>query len=134
MHADANAAYQQARLDLEYSKIVAPYDAVVLQVMTAPGEIVVSQDQPKVLVELARSDEMLARAYVSGEQLAKLKIGQQVDTAFRGQWLKAQVHSLSLQPVANDANAAGYSVNARLVVEATANPRAGEASAIRFAD
>jgi multidrug efflux system membrane fusion protein len=132
--AEARADFDKARLDLEYSKISAPYDGIVLSVSIAPGEVVVNENESIVLVELARSNEMLVRSLLTNEQLSTLKIGQQLDVAFRGKWLAGKVHSLSLQTEAADPKTIKYEVAVSLSIEAEAFARAGEASAIRLPD
>jgi RND family efflux transporter MFP subunit len=135
--ANANAAYTKAtagfelaRLDKEYSQLNAPYDAVILNVYAAPGEVVVNETESRVLVEIARSDEMLVTTSLDGNQIAKLAIGQKIDVAFRGQWTQGEIHSLSL----NNRQLAGkgYEVAVRLSVKQSDNARAGEASAVRL--
>jgi len=128
-HADARADFEMARLDMEYSKIISPYSGVVLTVNVAPGEVVVNKDEVITLVQVARSDEMIARATVTADLLSKLKIGQQLEAAFRGQWQKATVHSIRYQPGSSQ-----YTVEVKLPVNADAGARAGEASALRITD
>ena len=134
VYAEAKADLEKAHLDLEYSRITAPYDAIVLTVSTAPGEVVVNENESTVLVEIARSNEMLARSQITSEQLSTLKIGQQLDAAFRGKWVAGKVHSLSLQTEVTDPKTINYEVAVNLPIEAEAFARAGEASAIRLPD
>ncbi len=133
-HAEAKANYEETRLDMEYSNFVAPYDGIVLNVLIAPGEVVVNENSSVTLVEIARADEMLVRCLLNSEQLSKLKIGQQVEAAFRGQWLDAEVHSMSMEADSTDSQAIRYLVTARLKVAPDDFARAGEASAIRLPD
>lgn len=133
-YADARAVLQEISLDLEYSKIIAPYDGIVLNVMTAPGEVVVNENESTVLMEIARSDEMLARVMLSGEQISKMSIGQSVEAAFRGKWYAGEVHSLSLQATQGSGKTGQYAVTVKLPVDENAYARAGEISAIRLAD
>ena len=133
-YAAAKAGYDQARLDIEYSRIAAPYDGIVLNVSTAPGEIVVNENETMILMEIARSDEMLVQSLLTTEQLSTMKIGQQLDVAFRGKWVNGKVHSLSLQADMSDVNVVRYEVAVSMPVDKDALARAGEASAIRLPD
>ncbi|NNJ92604.1 MAG: HlyD family efflux transporter periplasmic adaptor subunit, partial [Gammaproteobacteria bacterium] len=92
----AKADYEQARLDKEYSQLNSPYDAVVLNVYVAPGEVVVNQTESRVMLEIARADEMLVTTLLDGNQIASLQMGQKIDVAFRGQWAEGEIHSLSM--------------------------------------
>jgi multidrug efflux system membrane fusion protein len=134
--ANANAAYmktkagyEQSRLDKEYSQLNAPYDAVILNVNAAPGEVVVNETESRVLLEIARADEMLVTTTLDGNQIASLEIGQKIEVAFRGQWTQGEVYSLSLH---NRQLGEGYQVAVRLAVESSVNARAGESSALRL--
>ena len=133
-HADARADFEMAKLDMEYSKIISPYSGIVLTVNVSPGEVVVNKDEVTTLIQVARADEMIARATVSADLLSKLKIGQSLDVAFRGQWQKGIVHNIRHLSGVSAGNAAQYSVEVKLPVEVDVGARAGEASAIRIAD
>lgn len=121
----AKADFEQARLDKEYSQLNAPYDAVVLNVFVAPGEVVVNETESRVMLEIARADEMLVTTILDGNQIASLQMGQKIEAAFRGQWIEGEVHSLSM-------NDKGYRLAVKLSVPPAENARAGEASAVRL--
>ena len=121
----AKADHEQAQLDKEYSQLNAPYDAVVLNVYVAPGEVVVNETESRVMLEIARADEMLVTATLDGNQIASLGIGQKIDAAFRGEWTQGEIHSLSMSDK-------GYKLAVRVSVQTSDNARAGEASAVRI--
>ena len=121
----AKADYEQARLDKEYSQLSAPYDAVVLNVFVAPGEVVVNETDSRVILEIARADEMLVITALEGNQIASVEMGQKIDAAFRGQWIEGEVHSLSM-------NDKGYRLAVKVSVSPADNARAGEVSAVRL--
>jgi len=121
----AKADYEQARLDKEYSQLSAPYDAVVLNVFVAPGEVVVNETESQVMLEIARADEMLVTTTLEGNQIASIEIGQMINAAFRGQWIQGEIHSLSM-------NDKGYQLAVKVPVQSSDNARAGEASAVRL--
>jgi len=121
----AKADYERARLDKEYSQLNAPYDAVVLNVYVAPGEVVVNETESRVMLEIARADEMLVTTTLDGNQIASLENGQKIDAAFREQWIQGEIHSLSM-------NDKGYQLAVKVAVQPSDNARAGEASAVRL--
>ena len=128
----AKSAYQTAQLDLEYSKVRAPYDSIVLNVPARPGEVVVNTTEPRVLVEVARSDEMLARTLLSVEAMQSLKTGQPLQVAVRGQWREGKITRLGLQPVSGSGRDAMYEIEVGFPLNTDPLPRAGELSAIRL--
>jgi HlyD family secretion protein len=71
---------QVARIDdrLARSRVVSPLDGTVLARYVEPGEFV-QPGQP--LFKLASLDSLTFRAYLSGSQLASLRLGQQVKVA-----------------------------------------------------
>ncbi len=125
-YSGALSALNDAKLDLEYSQILAPYDAVVLAVAVAPGEVFVNSFEARTLVKVARAGEMLAVASVAADQLTGIKPGQQLDAAFRGEWHSATVHSIEPE------HSGSYLLAVRFTVSADKLPRAGEVSAIRL--
>jgi len=133
-YAKARADHQHAQLDAEYSQVVAPFDGVILKVLTAPGEIVVNQNESTVLVKMARANEMVADAQVNGDYLSGLAIGQSLDVAFRGQWYAGTISGFSLEPDDANANNRLYTISVVLPVDKASRPRAGEVSAVRLPD
>ncbi|MGD2116728.1 MAG: efflux RND transporter periplasmic adaptor subunit [Chromatiales bacterium] len=128
----ARTAYRTAQLDLEYSRILAPYDSIVLRVAAQPGEVVVNTNETRVLVEVARADQMLARALLSAEALASLKIGQSIQVAVQGQWLDGQLQRIGLQPASVSGRNALYEIEVSFPLNEQLPARAGEASALRI--
>ncbi len=121
----AKAEHEQALLDKEYSQLNAPYDAVVLNVFVAPGEVVVNETESRVMLEIARADEMLVTTTIDGNQVVSLEIDKAIDVAFRGEWTRGEIYSISM-------NDRGYRLVARVPVQSTDRARAGEASAVRL--
>jgi multidrug resistance efflux pump len=90
--AEAEAAFRRAesglvraRLDLEYSRLAAPFDAWVVEVMAAPGEAVVSRLQARPLAVVVPAGRMRARALLAREQLAPLRLGSPAGVTVDGQ-------------------------------------------------
>ncbi len=136
-YAEASAEHQMAALDIEYSQLLAPYDARVLFVDAAPQEVIFSELQSPVLVSIARDNQMRSVAQLSGEQLTGLTLGQSMQVAFRGQWRDGVVESIQLQSTSLTPGEAAkplYSVAVIFDVDPALQPRAGEKSAIRLPD
>lgn len=102
--ARAQVAEQQARLArdrqaLAETSVRAPFAAVVLARLVEPGQTVSGALQPQPLLSLARAGEMVARAHVTLEQVAKLKVGDPVTVSVGGQSFSGRIRVLGLEPV-----------------------------------
>ena len=130
-YARTQAEYERAKLEQEYSLIRAPYDAVIIAVDTAIGEVVVNENESHVLVKVARADQMLSLAEVSSEQVSGVNVDDDIEVAFRGKWLEGKVEAIMpLKPGQEQR----YLLSVRFSVDPQAAARAGEASAIRLPD
>jgi len=130
-YSEAISELEQAKLDLEYSMIKAPYDALVLNVPVTAGEVVLNNLQAKTLVSVARDDEMLSVASVTGEQLKDINHGKALEIAFRGDWLTGKVDSIETTGQQRDGMPL-FNLKVKFSVTPELRPRAGEASAIRL--
>lgn len=98
----AQAALTQARLNVEYSVIKAPFDGVVLWRDAEPGETVVTRLQTKPLLAVAETSRMLARVLVLGDQLSKLKLGAEASVSVGGRRYAAKVQHIAFEPDAGE--------------------------------
>ena len=69
----------------DQSRLEAPFDARVLAVNTAVGEVVSPRLSPPTLVEIARADQFLAVAPVTADQLGALALGDQIEVTRAGE-------------------------------------------------
>ncbi len=92
------ARLTQARWELEYSRIRAPFAAWVLQRQAEPGQTVVSTLQAEPLLVVARAGVMLARAMIDADRLSSLKPGQKVDVKVAGRTHAGRVQAIGLEP------------------------------------
>lgn len=99
MLAEARAILRQHQKVLDDTSVRAPFDAVVVVRQVEPGMSVAAGLQPKMLLVLAKSGEMLARLHVSAAQIDKLKVGQTVTVATGGQSYPGKIQTLGLEPV-----------------------------------
>lgn len=112
----AEAAYQGARaqqvraqLELEYSSLRAPFDGLVVSRHASLGQVVNSELQAQVLLELAESGQMLARVHVNEKQLAGFSKGRQLQVLVDGASFKGSVVRSGLEAV--EAKAGRYAVD-----------------------
>jgi RND family efflux transporter MFP subunit len=97
--AEAKARLAQAQLDLERSRLKAPFAARVLAVNATPGQAVVSSLQSQPLLVLADSQAMLAEAEIGASQLDGLTTGQAAMVGLGGDWLDGRIYAIGLEPV-----------------------------------
>ena len=95
----AEAALVQARLDLEYSTLSAPFNAVVLERFAQLGQTVSADLQPVTLLVVAEANKMLARTYVDIEQANILKKNSNASVTVNDNQYTASVFSVGLEPV-----------------------------------
>ena len=69
----------------ERATLQAPFDARVLAVNAAPGEVVSPRLAPPVLVEIARSDRLLATVTVDAEGLGGVSLGDELTVSRAGE-------------------------------------------------
>ncbi len=123
--AQSRAALGRAKLALERSTLIAPMEARVVALNVSVGQAVVSQLQSQPLVVIAAADRMLAQASIAASQLGELSVGQAAEVGLSGQWLKASVAEIGLEPVARNGREALYLVRLSFLPPAGPPLRAG---------
>lgn len=98
-YAAARAALVQARLNLEYSAVRAPFDALVISVSAEKGQTVINDLQPLTLVTVAAADAMIARAELTEAQTRALEVGQEAAVNVAGRQHTGRIKSIGLEPV-----------------------------------
>jgi len=100
----AEARYQKERaqlvlaeLDLEYSSIRAPYDAVVISRLAEVGQTVVPDLQAVTLFIVADAQHMLARGQTTADEIAEVSIGQEAVVKFDGNEYKGRLINFGLE-------------------------------------
>ena len=91
----------QAEFNLQYSKIIAPFDGVVVVQNATQGQTVVSEQTAPLLVELAATDAMAAEFVITGSSLRKLKNGQKVDIWIGKSKVKGVISEIAYEPLPN---------------------------------
>ena len=98
-YAAARAALVQARLDLEYSAVRAPFDALVIGVFAEKGQTVINDLQPLTLVTVAAANAMIARAELTEAQTRTLEVGQEAAVNVAGRRHTGRIKSIGLEPI-----------------------------------
>ncbi|MBF7682303.1 efflux RND transporter periplasmic adaptor subunit [Acinetobacter sp. B5B] len=74
----AHLAESTARINLGYTKIIAPMDGTIVAIVTNEGQTVNSNQTTPTIVKLAQLDQMTIKAQVSEADIMKIEKGQQV--------------------------------------------------------
>lgn len=112
----AQADLTEAKVKLEYSRLVAPFDAWVTQVAVNEGETLVNRLEAKTLLRLAAADRMRAVAKVRDAQLSGLSGVTDAVVLVAGRRYEAQLESISLEPVEHTAEGPQYALSVSFAV------------------
>lgn len=96
---EAQARLRRNRAILGDTQVRAPFDAWVVARNAEPGQTVAAALQPPVLLVLAKAGEMAARANVSVDQIARVRVGQEVSVSVGGQRYSGKVRNAALEPL-----------------------------------
>jgi multidrug efflux system membrane fusion protein len=129
---EAQAALTQAQLDLERSRIKAPFDARVLAVNAAVGQAVVTQLQSQPLVVVVDGRAMLAEAEIAASQLDGLAVGQAAQVGLAGEWLDGRIYEIGLEPLRFTEREALYRVRVMFETDSERVLRAGMPAVLRL--
>ena len=103
-HQSAKAALAKAQMDMDYSAVRAPYDAIVLKQHAQVGQTVANLTAITPLLEVAERGVMAVRVLVSGGTVGKLKIGNAVKVQTAGRTFNGTIEAVSLEPVSEKSN------------------------------
>lgn len=101
----AQASLTKAKLNLEYSAIRAPFNAIVINILAVKGQVVASQMNPPILVIVAEAKRMIARFYASADKVNNLVNHQGVKVKIGGDDFQGQIFNIALEP---ELSKAGY--------------------------
>ncbi|MET0047230.1 MAG: efflux RND transporter periplasmic adaptor subunit [Sedimenticola sp.] len=128
----ARAALAESRVDLEQSRILAPFDGVVLSVSANPGQVVVNRMDVQTLIVLADDSQLRATALVSADRLEGISPGQAADVGVAGDWSAGKVVHVGLEPVAENERGPLYELGVVFKRPQTLAPRVGLPAVIRI--
>lgn len=109
--AKARAMAVQAKQNLTYSAVRAPFNALVLSRTAEPGKVISADLKPETLVIVAASDQMLARIWVSDKQVANIHNGMAAKVRVSGQEITGMVKSVAYEPEPKGTDNARYAVD-----------------------
>jgi len=92
---------------LSYSKLVAPFDALILSVEVNPGQSISNVLQSKTLITLVKQGLYQASFYVPAEALVKLAIGQSVTVNIESKAYPGEISTIGYEPVQASGDNAG---------------------------
>jgi len=120
------AALTQARLDLEYSELRAPFAGVVVAVMAGPGQAVANRCEVMPLVAVADDHRWRAVALVTAKRAEGVLPGQPAEVSVRGRALPGKVAWIGLEPAGRLGDEPAYEMVIALEDSGNARLRAGE--------
>jgi multidrug efflux system membrane fusion protein len=108
---DAQVQHERAKYNLKYSRIVAPFNVLVLERHAQPGQVVSSEIQPPVLLVVAESDTMRARILVKEDALGTISLGKAAIVRVGGAQFSGKVVAAGFEPLTGkDGAVQGYPV------------------------
>lgn len=105
LYQQAQSSLTKAKLNLEFSAIRAPFNAIVISSSAVKGQVVASEITPPVLVIVAEAKRMLARFYVTADKVNSFAVNQAAKVNVNGQSFQGKVFNIALEP---DALKSGY--------------------------
>ncbi|HEY5604842.1 MAG TPA: efflux RND transporter periplasmic adaptor subunit [Gammaproteobacteria bacterium] len=103
-HQAARAALAKAQMDMDYSAIRAPYDAVVIKQHAQLGQTIASLTIIAPLLEVAERGMMSANVLVTGGTVGKLEIGAAAKVQVGGKTYNGTIEAIGLDPVTDKSN------------------------------
>ena len=107
----ARLQHEKARYDLKYSRITAPFNALVLQRQVQPGQVVTSDLQPLTLLTVAAADHMRARIKVKESDLQRLKMQQSAKVYVGSMTFNGKVVAIGFEPLDSKDSPSTYPVD-----------------------
>lgn len=96
----AVAARDLAKLDVERSSLLAPFDARVMSINAVPGVVVITRLEPRPLLTLVADGRMRAKVQVDEDQVSRIEPGQMVTVLAGDREYEGRVTVLGVEPAA----------------------------------
>jgi len=90
---EASAEVIQARLNLEFSELKAPFELNVLDIHVVKGQAIVNRLQAVPLIEVARNS-LAVKSYVAASNLGNAKKGTQVTVSYAGKNIAGRISQI----------------------------------------
>lgn len=94
----AQAALTKAKLNIENSKVRAPFNAIIISTSAVKGQVVASQVTPPILVTVAEAKKILARFYVVIDKVNNYVFNQSAKIKFSGKSYNGKIINIALEP------------------------------------
>lgn len=98
LYHQAQASLTKAKLNLEYSAIRAPFNAIVISSVAVKGQVVAAEVAPPTLVIVAEAQRMLARFYAVTDKVNSFIINQGVEVTVAGKSYQGRIFNIALEP------------------------------------
>jgi len=95
--AEAKAQLEVAEYEISYSKLSAPYDALVLSVHVNPGQYLNSTLQSQPVVSLVEQGRYMASLNLEGEELSAMETGKNVTVQVSGKRYTGSISGIDYQ-------------------------------------
>lgn len=128
---EAKAKLVQAETDLEYSRVMAPFDGVVVAVQAEPQQVVVNRFSATPLAVLADPAQMRAVVAVGADRAAPLEPGTKAEVEVRGKKFPGELEGVGLEPMPGE-GAKLWPAVVRFAVPAEQILRPGESAVVRL--
>lgn len=100
-HITAKINWLKAKRDLEFSNIVAPFNAIVLDVVLKEYETVISSFKSDPAIIIAAADKISAKFMLNADDITRLQENEAIEVVIKGSSYKGTLFFPSLLPVNN---------------------------------
>lgn len=107
----ARIQHEKAKYDFKYSRVFAPFNALVLERNVQPGQVVSSELQPLTLLIVADSDHMRARIWVKQQELDTLQMKQSAKVHVGDKSFDGKIVAIGFEPATGSDNPNAYPVD-----------------------
>ncbi|MCK4865100.1 MAG: efflux RND transporter periplasmic adaptor subunit [Gammaproteobacteria bacterium] len=97
LYHQAQAALIKAKINLEYSAIRAPFNAIVIKTTAVKGQVVASEITPPILVVVAEAQKILARFYVTIDKVNSFVINQEAKVNIADHVFSGKIYTIALE-------------------------------------
>lgn len=94
----AQSSFTKSKLNLEYSAVRAPFNALVINTSAVKGQIVVSELSPQILVVVAEAQRMRAKFYAAVDKANEFSLNQGVTVTIAGEDYQGKIFDIGLEP------------------------------------
>lgn len=129
-HKAAQASLTKAELDLEYSVVRAPFDAIILNRTVEVGQTIISTMQPVPMFTIAEAGYMIARIKASEKELSGLSMGKKASVKISGKKYEGSISRIGMEPAGSSEGGSLYEVDIRFSIPPSVIIRPGQKAAV----